>query len=202
MDSFGDVLGFVLFLLFLGASLVGKLAKRENNRRTQMPQQPRWPGPVAGPQGRGFPQPSWPSPQQPPAFPQPMPRAPAPPAAQDADRGEGVQTEGYGVEGPAPNDQVEQELSRFTNETDRFSRQEIDEVVRFTRESEQFERRQLTELRTSLGKTTEAATVTSDDGFAAPDVSQGLADPASLAQAFVLAEVLGKPKAMRSGWRM
>jgi hypothetical protein len=101
------------------------------------------------------------------------------------------ETEGVGTEGPQtqmdvpdPASNVEQEMSRFEQEADKFRRL------------------QLAQLSDDLVKPDQAPyTVTPDNDTPTPAMQMALSDPDSLARAMVLAEVLGKPKALRGRGR-
>jgi hypothetical protein len=174
---------------------------------SQAPPQQRWPGPVAGPKpGQGptwspspgpRPGPTWaPAPgtrpgygqAQQPAEPQPKKEAPKTLVSSDVfSRGlesegygtEGIGSEGVGIEGPGVGEGVE------------------DEVYRFSRESEIMEKRELAELTDDLVRPERSAYSLAPEAVGAADLQSTLTDSAGLSRAIVLSEVLGKPKALR-----
>lgn len=197
-----DLVWIVVAVIGLIVSVASKAMKQQQGGGR--PQSgPQWPGPVAGPRpGQG---PTWaPAPgQRPTLAPAPKPQAQAPRKAEtvaqarpqpaktlvsgdvfsrslDAEGygSEGIGSEGYGTEGPGPTDGVDEEMNRFS------------------RESEQFERRELNRITDHLGRSEAAAVVTAYESTSA-DVQAALGGADSLARAIVLSEVLGKPKALR-----
>lgn len=179
-------------------SVASKAMKQQQGGGRQQ-DTPRWPGPVAGPRpGQG---PTWaPAPGQRPTL---TPTAPTPRKAETVAQAkpqpaktlvsgdvfsrsldvegygsEGVGSEGYGTEGPGPTDGVDEEMNRFS------------------RESEQFERRELNRITDHLGRSEAAAVVTAYEGTSA-DMQASLGGIESLTRAIVLSEVLGKPKSLR-----
>ncbi|MFZ5817690.1 MAG: hypothetical protein ACOY93_20745 [Bacillota bacterium] len=186
-----DLIGFVVFLVFIGLSAVGRMGR---NRQEQQGQgRPRYPGPVAGDSIPPWPSPRPQRPQQEP--PRQAPPAPAPtaPSRRRPMGGEGVtqegrapslegrQTEGYGsLEGRAlegvssmVTGTLAEERSRFRRETERFRRAGPESALR-------------------PPEVEEAEAVAE-----ANPLAQVLASKEGLAQAVVLSEVLGKPRALR-----
>jgi hypothetical protein len=102
------------------------------------------------------------------------------------------------MEGPGDADRVEVEINRFDREVEQFSRQPMDEVARFDKETQQFEQRNLGKLETALKETAQLGVTQEQDGY---DLRQAGWTSGSLTQAVVMAEVLGKPKALRGGRR-
>lgn len=126
-----DLLGIIVFVVFLVGSVIAKAAKAQQNRQGEgeQPKAPRWPGPVMTPPG--FPRPAQPAPP-------PRP-APAPMS------GEGVGTEGVGTEG----------LSSLEGPT---AQESVSYAMdRFQRESVAMEGRHLARFRTDLDVAEEAA---------------------------------------------
>jgi hypothetical protein len=194
--------------LFSLANKVNKQRQeRQGGGPSQAPPQ-QWPGPVAGPKpGQGptwgpAPRPqgsgsTWaPSPAPRPGFGQPKPaEAPAPKKEQpktlvsgdvftrslesEGYGTEGVGTEGVGVEGPGVGEGVE------------------DEVYRFSRESESMEKRELAELSDDLVRPERGAYSLAPEAVGAADLQSTLTDSSGLMRAIVLSEVMGKPKALR-----
>jgi hypothetical protein len=178
----GDIFGILLFIVFLGVSFIGRLMKnqRAGQDTGREPRRQQWPGPTAPPGIPGYPRPMTNSvPRQPSGSPQPpVPsqwnRPPQPMPRRDADDDdEGVSIEGVSVEGPAAGENVQAELARFNQASNRFG--------------------QLGRLKTALHAPEAEPAV----ARLAPDALVGLDDPQSVARAFVLAEVLGKPRALR-----
>ncbi|HWI61791.1 MAG TPA: hypothetical protein VNT75_08140 [Symbiobacteriaceae bacterium] len=194
---------FWIFFAVVGVfvSLAGKAMKQQQGRAGRSQEAPKWPGPVAGPRpGQGptwapppasrQPTPSWPPKAQQPAKPlEPMKRE-APKTLVSGDvftrsldqegyGTEGIGTEGQGVEGPGVGEGVEDEMNRFS------------------RESEQMERRQLSELTDDLVRPEQNAYAIRVETVDEAGLQGALSDPAGLSRAIVLAEVLGKPKALR-----
>lgn len=176
-----DLIGVVIFLVFVLGSWIARAAKSQQNNQEgqQQPQAPKWPGPVATPPG-GFPRPAQPAP---PSWSK-LPRQEKP-AASARPTGEGVGTEGVGtegigteglssLEGPTANESVAYEMDRFQ------------------RESVAMEGRHLERFRTDLEVSEEAAQPVSE-GQARLDLSRD-----RLAEAVVWSEILARPKALRA----
>ncbi len=166
-----DLFGILVFVIFAAVSIGSKLMKRRDERTPA----PKWPGPVAGPGVPGYPRPSWPdaSPRQQPAPPVARQSPPRPVAAsgEGVSGGEGIGSgmEGAGLEGPGSTS-AEAEALRFTEETDR------------------------------IGTLARTAIVPEDIGRSegvAVDLKDAFTDRSAVARAVVMAEVLGKPKALR-----
>jgi len=199
LDDFLWVAIAVIFGLF---SVMSKAAakKQQEQRGRRQQEMPKWPGPVAGPRpGQG---PTWapapgprpmptlvPKQQQQAAEPKQEVKPPAPKTLVSGDvftRGldqegygsEGFGTEGQSVEGPTVGEGVE------------------DEVYRFSRETAQMEGRHLSELTDDLVQP-QAGLYGVAEERPPVDVQPALADAAGLSRSIVLAEVLGKPKALR-----
>lgn len=192
MTRLDDFLGLLMFVVFLVISMGSKAAndarrkrRAEEDGEVPAPRAPQWPGPVAGPGLPGFPQPE-----------RPLPPASRPPIAMEGEGVgmEGVGSEGAGTEGPAPGDTAEAEIVRFDRQTAEMSRgafmvgQEADAIAASDPGPRQ------------LGMLTEQP----DSDYAAlqeeetgPNLAEALATPASVGQALILSEVLGKPVALR-----
>lgn len=92
---------------------------------------------------------------------------------------EGIGSEGVGIEGPGIGEGVEEE------------------VYRFSRESESMEKRVLADLSDSLVRPERGAYSLEPEERGAADLQSTLVDPAALSRAVILSEVLGKPKSLR-----
>lgn len=199
-----------LFLVIIIAlsGLVSYFVKAQKRQQEQAGRSqeapPKWPGPVAGPRpGQG---PTWaPAPAPRPASPKPptawAPKPPPEPKQESPKPAEqrtlvsgdvftrsldmegygteGIGSEGLGVEGPGVGEGVEDELNRFSRET------------------ELLEQRHLAEMHGRLGGAGQKAAVVTADAGTSAELQAALGDTASLSRAIVLAEVLGKPKALR-----
>lgn len=189
----GDIFGFLLFIVFLGVSFIGKLMKdqRAGQDKRREPRRQQWPGPVAPPGTPGYPRPmTRPVPRQ-----QTQPPQPPTPRRDADDDDEGVSIEGVSVEGPAPGENVQAELARFDQETRRRAKSDLGA---YEPRLQQYQyQSQLKRLKTTLHVPEAELGVAGE----APDGLSGLDDPQSVARAFVLAEVLGKPRALRRGIR-
>jgi len=201
-------LGILVFLLFAAFSLIGKVAKKENDRRgglPQRPQPPQWPGPVAKQGQPQWPQPG-PRPAAPPQWPQaprqwpgpqgqaqnPAPAAPPeprkkPPQTLFSDEGEsgsmgGASSEGIGTEGPAAGQTFQADRDQFDRDVAGMSAARLE---RFT------------EGLAQLGEDSYALPVEAG----ATELDLAMADRDRVAQAVVMAEVLGKPKGLRARHR-
>ena len=173
----------------VGFAIWQRIQRSRNQQGAGQPQTQTWPGPVAQPPRiPGMPRPTWPQAPQPTWPEAPRPAAQQPPALPQ--RTAPVIDE----EGPEADEQVDRELERFGWETQQMENRQIDEAARFEKQSQEFERRQLADLRGGLTRTTEAAPAVSDEPVSS---FLELADPEATARALVLAEVLGKPKALR-----
>lgn len=159
-------------------------------------QGPTWapsPGPGSRPQGSG---PTWaPAPGPRPGFgqpkpPEPQPKKEAPKTLVSGDvftrsldtegyGTEGIGSEGLGAEGPGIGEGVD------------------DEVYRFSRESEVMEKRGLADLSDDLVRPDQGAYSLAPEAVGAADLQSTLTDSAGLSRAVVLSEVLGKPKSLR-----
>ncbi|HYG58812.1 MAG TPA: hypothetical protein VD902_12210 [Symbiobacteriaceae bacterium] len=200
-----DLFGVLIFLVFVGVSLVGRFLKSQQGQQGQQGQQPKWPGPVANPP-RGTPKPTWAPPAPPRPQSQPRPgrqQQPAPggqprrePVPRDIS-GEGVGTEGAwsGMEGPGAGDRVYEAANRFSQESDQIARHSLGEVYEDTGG------RHLHRLQDELVRPGDEAAVVTPGESTAWNLQPAMASRDSLAQAVVLAEVLGKPKALRKGHR-
>lgn len=179
-----------MFLVFAGLSVVGRIVKQKGDQPGQAgPQAPKWPGPVAGPGVPQWPQrqpqtpPPWPPQQQPP----PVPQAQQPP--QEPQRihrwpTEQPSSEGYGsIEGGSMEGTSSEggglgsfkaERARFQSESEQFRRGRPETALHHPRSGEPVE--QNAEVNPLL---------------------QVLASKEGLAQAVLVSEVLGKPRALR-----
>ncbi|MGE5672961.1 MAG: hypothetical protein ACM3XM_03620 [Mycobacterium leprae] len=177
-----DLLGIAFMAVMF---FVAIYAKANKDAKRQQGQRPQWPGPVA-------PGPMYPRPQRP--MMPPMPPKPTRQPAYPGSSQEGVRLDGVGSseEGPRGDETVDAELQRFNRDIDRFEGQQLPQF------REELEDRHLAELRSDIGAPAEAVPVlqvqTADSGM---NLTGMLAERSSLAQAVVLAEVLGKPKALR-----
>lgn len=205
-----DWIGVLVFVLFAVVSIAGRAMKQKQQGDNGRQQQ--WPGPIAGNPGRmGRPMPPPVRPLQ--APPQPTSTWAPRPAAQAAPQPQAQalqpkqapktlvsgdvfttsldDTEGVGTEGP----QGQMDVPDPAADVER-------ELRTFEQESERFGRLQLTQLSNDLVRPDQRAeTVTPDETAARADLQAALTDPDSLSRAIVLAEVLGKPKAMRARGR-
>jgi hypothetical protein len=180
--------------------------ERQGGGASQAPPK-QWPGPVAGPKpGQGptwapspapQPRPTWaPAPgprpgfEQPPKPVEPQPKKELPktlvsgdvfsrPLESEGYGTEGIGSEGVGLEGPGIGEGVEEE------------------IYRFSRDSEIMEKRELTELTDDLVRPERSAYSLAPEAVGAADLQSTLTDSAGLSRAIVLSEVLGKPKALR-----
>lgn len=204
MEDFIWIIFAVVAGLFSIASRVNKQRQQQGGAGpSQGP--PRWPGPVAGPRpGQGpttwAPQPgqgpSWaPSPRptlkpKTEVKPPEQPRKEVPKTLVSGDvftrslesegyGTEGIGSEGVGVEGPGVGEGVEEE------------------IYRFSRDSEIMEKRELAELTDDLVRPERGAYSLAPEAVGAADLQSTLTDSAGLSRAVVLAEVLGKPKSLR-----
>lgn len=125
-------------------------------------------------------QPKWPGPVAPPGIPGfPLPAPPQPRTRTSPPRndraGEGVATEGVtSMEWAASGESVEQEATRFNARVEGDLSQRLGSL-----------------------EATEAQSMVQPQTGPATELQGALSDRNSLAQAFVLSEVLGKPKALR-----
>ncbi|MFZ5826084.1 MAG: hypothetical protein ACOY94_17450 [Bacillota bacterium] len=179
-----DLIGLVIFLVFAGLSLLGRVAKNKEQQgpqRQERHERPKWPGPVAGPGMPGQGQPPWP---QPPPRPQPKPQPqsqPQQPARQMS--GEGVSVEGRSsmlggsVEGRSSmvTGTMTENRARFRDQTEQWLGARVE---------------------TGLHGSSPAAEVVTYNQQVNP-VAQALASKEGLAQGVLLAEILGKPRALR-----
>lgn len=179
-----NLFGFLVAVFVVGFSIWQRVQRSRNQQGAGRPQTPTWPGPVAQPPRiPGMPsRPTWPE--------APRPAAQQPPAPPQ--RTATLIDE----EGPEAEEQVDRELERFGRETQQMENRQIDEAARFEKQSQEFERRQFADLRGGLARTNEAAPAVSNEPAGS---FLELSDPEATARALVLAEVLGKPKALRKG---
>lgn len=181
-----DLFGFLFAVAMVGFAIWQRVQRSRNQQGAGQPQPPAWPGPVAQPPRiPGMPRPSWPE------APRPVQQPPAAPIQRTAPV--------IDEEGPEAEEQVDRELERFGRETQQMENRQIDEAARFERQSQEFERRQLADLRGGLTRSTEAAPAVSMEPASS---FLELSDPETAARALVLAEVLGKPKALRKAGRL
>lgn len=188
-----DLLGILVFVVFIFLSLAGKAAQEKERRRRELegrpaaPRSPQWPGPVAGPGLPGFPRPDFP---QRPLPPRPERAAPA----TEPRTGEGVSMEGVGSEGPQPGETAEVEVARFEQAS-----QDVDREVENVR-------RGATRVATSdpatrqlgdLARETDVEWAEIADNVVTVRMEGALLSSDNLAQAVVMAEVMGRPKALR-----
>jgi len=186
-----DLLGILVFVLFVFLSIAGKAAQEKERRRRELqgrpaaPRAPQWPGPVAGPGFPGYPQPTFP--QRPP---RPQKLEPVPSQADD----EGTSPEGVGMEGPQPGETTEAEVARFEQQT-----QDVDrEAENVRREATRFATsdsgsRQLGDLAQSAAPEYEVKVQMNGN----KELQGALLTQGGLAQAVVMAEILGRPKALQ-----
>lgn len=188
-----DFFGLVVFIIFLVISVGGRLARQGSRGAGGRPgpprrERPNWPGPVAGPGLPGYPKPDWPqAPDQTADRPAPVraaspPPAPAP-ARTPAQSGTltsanptwgsmgGTSMEGVSVEGAGMAPTTSEEATRFAAQSERFRTTKIVGL----------------ELTPS-----QEATVTQTDQALGLRVNTG-----QLVQSVVMAEVLGRPLALR-----
>jgi hypothetical protein len=194
-----DIFGFLMFLVFLGVSFAGKMIKnkQQGQETGREPRRQQWPGPTAPPGIPGYPRPATPSlPRQSrapqPSVPMQQSRPPQPSVPlRDVDDDD----EGVGTEGPGAGETVQAELARFDQETSRLAKRDLAAYQpRLPQYQPHFSRLQ-TALHTQEA---EPVAVVAD---VVTGLDDALADPQAVARAFVLAEVLGKPRAMRRrGW--
>ncbi len=187
-----DLLGILVFVVLIFLSLAGKAAQEKERRRRELegkptaPRAPQWPGPVAGPGFPGYPQPTFPQRGLPP---RPQPAGPAPQAS-----GEGASMEGVGSEGPQPGETVEAEVAWFEQQA-----QDVDrEVENVRREATRFATsdpgtRQLGDL----ARETDVEWAERADNVVTVQMEGALLSSDNLAQAVVLAEIMGRPKALQ-----
>lgn len=187
-----DLLGILVFVVLIFLSLAGKAAQEKERRRRELegkptaPRAPQWPGPVAGPGFPGYPQPTFPQRGLPP---RPQPAGPAPQAS-----GEGASMEGGGSEGPQPGETVEAEVAWFEQQA-----QDVDrEVENVRREATRFATsdpgtRQLGDL----ARETDVEWAERADNVVTVQMEGALLSSDNLAQAVVLAEIMGRPKALQ-----
>lgn len=187
-----DLLGILVFVVLIFLSLAGKAAQEKERRRRELegkpmaPRAPQWPGPVAGPGFPGYPQPTFPQRGLPP---RPQPAGPAPQAS-----GEGASMEGVGSEGPQPGETAEAEVARFEQQA-----QDVDrEVENVRREATRFATsdpgtRQLGDL----ARETDVEWAERADNVVTVQMEGALLSSDNLAQAVVLAEIMGRPKALQ-----
>jgi len=166
-----DLFGFLMAVVFIGLTIMGRVNRGRNGQEQPQPGVPR---PAPPPRPATMNRPNWP----PPASPQTT----WPPLDE---------------EGPEEEEQVEREVERFNRETDQMGRREMEGVTRFAQERAEFEGRNLSQLRSSLGQGEAAAEVTKSETGIAPELQADLANPQSAARAIILAEVLGQPKGRR-----
>jgi hypothetical protein len=188
----GDIFGFLIAAAFAGFSLLQRVKKGQQESGGERRQAP-WPGPVAQPPtGTGMPQPAWP-----PAPPRPPQQSAQPPqqSAQPPQRRSFLDEEG-----PEDEELVVHEVERFSRESERFDLQQIEGLANFEQQSAEFADREFKGLREDLASS-DAATVTADETGVDMGLRGALGDPASAARALVLAEVLGKPRALRASHR-
>lgn len=191
-----DLLGILVFVVFIFLSLAGKAAQEKERRRRELegkptaPRAPQWPGPVAGPGFPGYPQPTFP---QRPLPPRPEPAAPAPAAAPQASDA-GVAREGAGSAGPQLGQVTEAEVARFEQQA-----QDVDREVENVR-------REATRVATSdpgtrqlgdLARVTDVDWAERTDNVVTVQIEGALLSSDNLAQAVVLAEIMGRPKALQ-----
>lgn len=105
--------------------------------------------------------------------------------------------EGVGTEGPSAGETVQQELTRFGRETERLARPMRGE---YRPQLQQYQSH-LQQLQTVLHAAVAPQQPEAAQAGGALDIEQALADRESVARAVVLAEVLGKPKALRGHGR-
>jgi hypothetical protein len=194
-----DIFGLLMFLVFLGVSFAGKLLKnRQQGQDTgREPRRQQWPGPTAPPGIPGYPRPAMPPlPRQSPA---PQPSVPMqqsrPPQPSVPVRGVDDVGEGVGTEGPGAGETVQAELARFDQQTNRLAKPDLGAYQpRLPQYQAHFSR-----LQTALHRQEAEPVVVAADVVTGLD--DALADPQAVARAFVLAEVLGKPRALRGRGR-
>lgn len=217
-----DWIGIIIFLVFIGASMLkraGQATKQQGE--AQAPEAPRRrplpPRPVAPlPRQERRPQPAWPQLPGAPA-PQPTRVEPARLEVQDEEGiwggagtlggesalgGEGV----WGGEGPAPSERLSEGIASFEGQSARFQEQglQADSLnAAFVDASEQMRDRRI-EQRWAEDLSPLDEAVIARERFVQVDIAQAVRNRDAMAQAVVLAEVLGRPKALRGrqpGWR-
>lgn len=206
-----DLIGILVFLAFAGISVLGRFLKRQEGQRGAG--QPSWPQPPMAPPQRSGPQPSqpWPAPQAGPQPSQPWPAQqagpqpgrgptgpgwpPAPQGPQWPGQPQPVQRTGEGVtlEGRSPSMEGKSiEGRRSEGYSSMTTGSLAEERARFKEQSARFRR--------SRPDTALHHPEVEAEGLeqSAPNpVAQALASKEGLAQAVLLAEVLGKPRAIR-----
>lgn len=179
-----DLIPILVLILFGGLSWVGKMAQRQgkgSSSPNRPPARPHWPGPVAGP-GPGAPWPQGnPWPQRPAGQPVAQPARPVSqwpqPVPQQAEVDtEGIGTEGFGTEGQSAMGfgSLADERARFQAEREQFRRSHPEGLLHVRLEEPE-----------------------SIEPVQANPLAAALASKEGLAQAVLLAEVLGKPRALR-----
>lgn len=207
MEDFIWIVVALVAGLFSIANRINKQRQQQGGTGPSQAPPQQWPGPVAGPKpGQGptwapspgpRPGPTWaPAPGPRPGSgqaqkpPEPQPKKEVPKTLVSGDvftrslesegyGTEGIGSEGVGAEGPGVGEGVE------------------DEVYRFSRESEIMEKRELAELSDDLVRPERGAYSLAPEAVGAADLQSTLTDSYGLSRAIVLSEVLGKPKALR-----
>ena len=191
-------MGILVFLVFLGISLVGRFIKAQKGQQEQQ-----WPGPVAKTPGmpRETPKTTW----APPAPPQQQPRRQQPQAQlqprKEATKtlvsreGEGSEGMWSGTEGPARSERVRAEMDRFARDSEQMEHRTLAELSHDIAGSE------LEQLSDEVYRPEDEAPTVTESERTAWNLQSAIASKDSLAQAVILSEVLGKPRALRKGHR-
>lgn len=197
-----DLVGILVFVVFVGVSIVSRLAKNQEQQKGTPPMR----GPVPGEQR---PRPAAPMPRAPqpqpqrtvtPQRPEPAMAPPLRPPQPEYDPWSTGSMPGLAdPEGPEESERVDVEMNRFSREREEMEHREMEEIGRFAREREQFEKSRFAEMKTGLVHREDIPVEATAEETRNLELSTALANPASFAQAVVLAEVLGKPKAKRRG---
>lgn len=176
-----DFLGLLIFIAFAVISMAGR-AMQNQKRRAEgdeaqpAPRAPKWPGPVAGPGVPGYPRPPWP--QGPAAQrPEPVPASPAPPGPFEQEQEPLPVAEAVDTVGP-PSRTAEEESARFTKELQGWNQRLTLTDIGDPRPGDEFPAEGIDEAQAGIGR-------------------GALIRRESLAYAVVMAEVLGRPRALR-----
>lgn len=186
-------------LVVAAFSMIGKLMKAKGGEQPPA-NRPKWPGPVAGPgwpgQGQGQNSP-WPqrTPQgrpSPPPWP-PQGQQPAQHSLPEVQpMGEGISMEGRRTEGYGSI-----EAARMEGTSSMVTGGLAEEQARFRQESDQFRRNTPA---TALHRRQKEPVAAVPVAQVTPLV-EALKRPEGLAQAVLVSEILGKPRALRPFWR-